>query len=56
MNNSKEDIIKDGYFDKRGFGSSATTLKDSRAKDKSITMADIEALFKKNVEQKTKMR
>ena len=53
---SKQDIINNVYYDKGGFGSKATTLKDSRAKDKSITMADIEAFFKKNVEQKTKMR
>ena len=53
---SKQDIINNVYFDKGGFGSKATTLKDSRAKDKSITMADIEEFFKNNVEQKTKMR
>ena len=35
-----------------GFGSRATTLKDSRAKDKSITMDSVNELFRNNVEEK----
>ena len=44
------------YFDRSGFGSKATTLKDARVKDKTITMADVEEFFKKNVEEKRKPR
>ena len=52
----KQKIINDVYFDRSGFGSKATTLKDARAKDKTITMADVEEFFKKNVEEKRKPR
>lgn len=52
----KHKIINDTYFDKSGFGSKATTLKDAREKDKTITMKDIDELFKKNVEVKAKQR
>ena len=52
----KQKIINDVYFDRSGFGSKATTLKDARAKDKTITMADVEDFFKKNVEEKRKPR
>ena len=37
----------------RGLGA---TLKDSREKDKTITMKDVEEFFKTNVEEKRKMR
>ena len=50
---SKQDIISKIYFDRSGFGSKATTLKDAKAKDPSITMKDVEEFFQKNVEQKT---
>ena len=39
---SKQEIIGNIYFDKAGFGSKNTTLKDAREKDKSINMKDIE--------------
>ena len=52
----KQTIINDVYFDRSGFGSKATTLKDARAKDKTITMADVEEFFKRNVEEKRKPR
>ena len=39
-----------------GFGSRATTLKDAREKDKSITKEDVEEFFKKNVEEKRRPR
>ena len=41
------------YVDKSGFGSEATALTDSKKKDQSITMKDVEEFFKKNVEQKS---
>ena len=47
---SKQEIIGNIYFDKAGFGSKNTTLKDAREKDKSITMKDVEGFFKNNVE------
>ena len=53
---SKQDIISNIYYDRSGFGSKATTLKDSREKDKTITMKDVEEFFKTNVEEKRKMR
>ena len=49
---NKDDIISKIYFDRSGFGSKATTLKDAKAKDPSITMKDVEKFFQKNVEQK----
>ena len=52
----KQKIINDIYFDRSGFGSRQSTLKNARAKDKTITMADVEEFFKKNVEEKRKPR
>ena len=52
----KQKILDNVYFDRSGFGSKATTLKDARVKDKTITMADVEEFFKKNVEEKRKPR
>ena len=49
---SKQEIIANIYYDKSGFSSKATTLKDARAKDKSITKDDVEEFFRKNVEIK----
>ena len=49
---SKQEIIGTIYFDKAGFGSQNTTLKDAREKNKSITMKDVEEFFKKSVEIK----
>ena len=40
-------IIDNVYFDRSGFGSKATTLKDARVKDKTITMADVEDFSRK---------
>ena len=41
----KQKIINDIYFDRSGYGSKATTLKDARQKDKSITMDDVNEFF-----------
>ena len=49
---SKQEIIGKIYYDKSGFGSRATTLRDAREKDKTIKMEDVEEFFRKNVEQK----
>ena len=53
---NKQKIINDIYFDKSGFASKAVTLKDARQKDKSITAEDVNEFFRKNVEEKRKMR
>ena len=53
---SKQEIIGNIYFDKAGFGSKNTTLKDAREKNKSITMKDVEYFFKKSVEIKMNPR
>ena len=45
MSDSKQKIINDIYFDRAGFGSRATTLKDARAKDKTITIDDVNDFF-----------
>ena len=52
----KQKIINDIYFDRSGFGSRATTLKEAREKDKRITKEDVEEFFRKNVEEKRKPR
>ena len=54
MSDGKQDIISKIYFDRAGYGSKQTTLKDAREKDKSIKMSDVEEFFKKNVEIKKK--
>ena len=53
---SKQKIINDIYFDRAGFGSKKTTLADARKKDNTITMADVEDFFRKNVEIKKQPR
>jgi hypothetical protein len=52
----KQNIISDVYFEKSGFGSKKATLDDAKQKDKTITMADINEFFRKNVEQKKQLR
>ena len=42
MADNKQKVISDIYFDRSGYGSKATTLKDAREKDKTITMKDVE--------------
>ena len=42
---SKQEIIANIYYDKGGFGSKAVTLKDARAKDKTITIQDVEDFY-----------
>ena len=54
-NTNKDKIISDIYFDRSRFGSQAVTFKDAKAKDKSITMADVKAWFEKNIERKKTM-
>ena len=53
---SKQDTIGKIYFDRSGYGSKQTTLRDAKEKDKTITMRDVEEFFKKNVEQKKQLR
>ena len=45
MADNKQKIISDIYFDRSGYGSKATTLKDAREKDKTITMKDVVFFF-----------
>ena len=37
----KDKIISEVYYDQAGFGSIATTYKDAKKKDASITMQDV---------------
>ena len=53
---NKDDVIKNIYFDRSGFGSVATTFKDAKAKEPSITLNDVKEWFKKNTEVKKKQR
>ena len=48
----KQKIINDIYFDRSGYGSKATTLKDARQKDKSITMDDVNEFLRKMLKSK----
>ena len=50
----KDDIISKLYYDGSGFGSRRRTLEEAREKDKTITMSDINEVFRKNVDQKRK--
>ena len=56
MAENKQKTIADISYDRSGFGSKATTLKDARAKNKEITMKDVDEFFRKNVEIKRKAR
>ena len=51
----KNKITSDIYFDRSGLGSIATTFKDAKAKDKSITLVDVKAWFEKNIDRKKPM-
>ena len=56
MSDNKQKIISEIYFDRAGFGSRATTLKDAKQKDPTIAMKDVEEFFRQNVETKKKPR
>ena len=49
---SKQEIIANIYYDKGGFGSRATTLKDAREKDKTITKDDINDFLERMLKSK----
>ena len=51
----KDKIISDIYFDRAGFGSVATTYKDAKQKDATITMQDVKEWFQENVERKKQL-
>ena len=42
MSDNKNHIISKNYYDRSGFGSKATTLRDAKEKDKTIAMKDVE--------------
>ena len=48
-------IISEIYYDQAGFGSIATTYKDAKKKDASITMQDVKEWFQENVERKKQL-
>ena len=56
MSDNKQKLSSDIYYDRSGYGSKKTTLEDSKKKDKSITMADVNEFFNKNVDEKRKPR
>ena len=56
MSSNKDDIISSIYYDRSGFGSVATTYKDSKAKDATITLNDVKEWYKKNIKQKQQLR
>ena len=51
----KDKIISEIYHDQAGFGSIATTYKDAKKKDASITMQDVKEWFQENVERKKQL-
>ena len=53
---SKEELIKNAYYDLAGFGSIKDQLKSAQARDKNITIDDIKAWRDKNIEKKTNLK
>ena len=53
---NKDDIKKNLYFDRSGFGSVQTTYQDAKKKEPKVTLNDVKEWFKKNVEVKRKQR
>ena len=53
---SKQDIIKQVYYDPAGFDGIKKTFEDARKKDKNITLDDIKTFFKNNIEQKKQLK
>ena len=51
----KNKIASEIYYDRAGFGSIATTYKDAKKKDASITMQDVKEWFQENVERKKQL-
>jgi hypothetical protein len=56
MRDNKQKIISDVYDDRSGYGSKKTTLEDSKKKEPTIKMSDVEEFFRKNIEIKKKPR
>ena len=52
----KDEIIKNIYFDKSGFGSIALTFKEARQKDKTITLDYVKQWYQKNVAVKKQLK
>ena len=53
---SKDDVISKVYYDPAGYGSMATTFKDVKKRDATITLADVKDWFSRNVERKVGYR
>ncbi len=54
--NSKQDIIKQIYYDPAGFDGIKKTFEDARKKDKTITLDDVRTSFKTNIEQQKQLK
>jgi hypothetical protein len=53
MDESKEKIISSVYYDPAGYGSIATTYRDSKKRNKDINLEDVKLWYKLNIQQKT---
>jgi hypothetical protein len=53
---SKEETIKNAYYDLAGFGSLQDQLKSAKARDSTITIDDVKAWREKNIEKKTNLK
>ena len=53
MDESKEKIISSVYYDAAGYGSIATTYRDSKKRNKDINLEDVKLWFKLNIDKKT---
>ena len=51
----KDKITSEAYYDQAAFGSIATTYKDAKKKDASITMQDVKEWVQENVERKKQL-
>ena len=47
---TKDDIIKETYYDKSGFGNVQTTYNQAKLKDKTITLKNVRNWFYINIE------
>ena len=54
--NNKNDIIKNVYYDRSGFGNIKNTFDDARKIDNTIKIDDVKQWFKENLEKKTQLK
>ena len=53
---SKDDVIKNVYYDPSGFSSRKNTLETARKRDKTITKEDVDNYVKKHRQKETDER